>query len=111
MGRSFPLVKIMAREFAKAFYSSIAWQNCRNEYAKRAHYLCENCLRRGIYRPGDIVHHKIEITPKNINNPEVTLNFGNLCLLCRECHAEQHKTYSKGRRFIIGPNGEVIINV
>ena len=25
----------MAREFAKTFYSSKAWQTCRNEYAKR----------------------------------------------------------------------------
>lgn len=100
----------MAQEYAKGFYSSRIWQECRNRYAAMRGHLCENCLRRGIYRPGDIVHHKIEITPKNINNPEVTLNFGNLCLLCRECHAEQHKTYSKGRRFIIGPDGEVIIN-
>lgn len=85
----------MAREFAKKFYSSKAWQDCRNEYAARAHHLCENCLRRGIYRPGAIVHHKIEIDPVTIQHPEIALNFDNLELLCRECHSESH---AKGRK-------------
>lgn len=80
----------MAKQFARQFYSSKAWQECRNEYAKRAHHLCENCLRKGIYKPGKIVHHIIEIDPVNINNPEVALSFDNLELLCRECHAEVH---------------------
>lgn len=80
----------MAKEFAKAFYSSKAWQECRNEYAKRRRYLCEDCLRRGIYRPGKIVHHKIEIDPVTIEIPEIALNFDNLELLCRECHCRVH---------------------
>ena len=99
----------MAKAFAKQFYSSKAWQDCRNEYAKRARYLCEQCLRRGIYRPGVIVHHVEELTPENIYRPEVALNFENLELLCRECHAEEHTTRSKGRRYFFGENGEVII--
>ena len=79
--------EIMAREFAKQFYSSKQWQDCRNSYARNKRYLCENCLRRGIYKPGEIVHHVIEITPDNIYKPEVALNFDNLELLCRDCHA------------------------
>lgn len=81
----------MAKPFAKKFYSSAAWQACRNEYARDRHYLCENCLRRGIYKPGEIVHHKIELDPVNINNPEIALNFDNLELLCRDCHAAMHE--------------------
>lgn len=80
----------MAKPFARKFYSSKAWQDCRNEYAKRRHHLCENCLRQGIYKPGTIVHHKIELDPVNIEDPEVTLNFDNLELLCRECHTQAH---------------------
>lgn len=80
----------MAKAFAKKFYSSKAWQTCRNEYARDRHYLCENCLRKGIYKVGEIVHHKIEIDPVNINNPEIALNPDNLMLLCRECHAAIH---------------------
>lgn len=112
----------MAKPFARKFYSSKAWQDCRNEYAKRRHHLCEDCLRRGIYRPGTIVHHKIELDPINIEHPEITLNFDNLELLCRECHANRHDLHG-GRwskvnenkrakrdasmRYKIGENGEI----
>ena len=80
----------MAKEWARSFYSSKTWQDCRNEYAKRAHHLCENCLAKGIYKPGVIVHHVEELTPMNIHRPEVALNPENLELLCRDCHAQIH---------------------
>lgn len=106
----------MAREFAKTFYSSKAWQTCRNEYAKRVGLLCENCLRQGIYKPGVIVHHKIELDPVNIENPEITLNHDNLELLCRDCHAARHGLDRNGQRekkkgsqrFVIDNYGKVI---
>ena len=81
----------MAREFARKFYSSKRWQQCRNDYAAHAHHLCENCLRRGIYKPGVIVQHVEELTPLNIEDPEISTGFDNLELLCRDCHREQHK--------------------
>lgn len=100
----------MAREFAKKFYSSAMWQDCRNGYAAYKGYLCENCLAKGIYREGEIVHHKIELDPVNINKPEIALSWDNLCLLCRKCHAEQHRMNIKDLRYHIGDNGEVIID-
>ena len=39
---------------------------------------------------GDIVHHKIRITAENVHDPEITLNFENLELLCRRCHNDEH---------------------
>ena len=81
----------MAKQFARKFYSSKTWQDCRNAYAKRQHYLCENCLRKGIYKPGVIVHHKIELDPVTIEQPEIALSFDNLELLCRDCHAARHE--------------------
>lgn len=107
--RPFLLVNGMARDFAKQFYSSAAWQSCRNEYAKRARYLCEDCLKRGIYRPGIEVHHIEELTPENIHRPEITLSFDNLVLLCRDCHKARHSEREKGRRYYFGANGEVIL--
>jgi len=112
----------MAKPFARKFYSSKAWQSCRNEYAKRRHYLCEDCLRRGIYRPGTIVHHKIELDPINIENPEIALSFDNLELLCRDCHASKHdmqggrwaivnkkkrEARAASQRYTIGENGKI----
>jgi 5-methylcytosine-specific restriction endonuclease McrA len=100
---------IMAREFARAFYSSKTWQDCRDAYAKSVHYLCEDCLKRGIYKPGVIVHHVEELTPMNIENPEISLGFNNLRFVCRECHAREHDHRTKGRRYLIGENGEIIL--
>jgi len=94
------------KEFAKAFYKSQAWKQCRESYAKAQGYLCEKCLRRGVYKPGEIVHHKVWLTPDNIHDPSVTLCWDNLILLCRECHAEEHE--KRSRRYRIDKAGRVI---
>ena len=76
---------------------------------KRANYLCEVCLSKGIYKPARIVHHKIELTPDNINNPKITLDHANLQAVCRECHAEIHEQQIKiKKRYFIMPDGRVI---
>lgn len=78
-------VESMAREFAKPFYNSEAWQSVRAAYYASKYGLCEKCGR-----PGVIVHHKIKLTPYNINDPEIALNWNNLQLLCLECHNREH---------------------
>ena len=98
----------MARDFAKKFYSSKQWQDCRNGYMKRAGYLCEDCMKRGIYKPGVEVHHVEELTPMNIHRPEVALSWDNLACLCKECHHARHSE-KKNRRYVIGQNGEILI--
>lgn len=62
---------------------------------KQAHHLCENCLRRGIYKPAEIVHHIIEIDPVTIERPEIALNFDNLEAVCRDCHNDIHGSYGR----------------
>ena len=98
----------MARDFAKSFYSSRAWTDCRNAYAKSVGGLCERCLAHGIYRPGEIVHHKCYISPDNVNDPTVTLNWENLELLCREHHAEEHE--GRKQRYRLDALGRVVTN-
>ena len=99
----------MAKEFSRQFYSGKAWQSCRNEYIKRAHYLCEDCMKRGIYKPAKEVHHIEELTPENIHKPEVALSFDNLVALCKDCHKARHNEREKGRRYLFGDNGEIIL--
>ena len=79
------------REFAKAFYRSQAWKDCRAAYAKSVGGLCETCLKAGLYVPGKVVHHRTALTPDNIHDPSVTLNWANLKLVCQDCHAKEHK--------------------
>ena len=100
----------MARAFAKQFYSSKAWQSCRNEYIKRKHYLCEDCLKRGVYKPGEIVHHKIHMDVITIEKPELALSSDNFELLCRDCHAKRHpkkKKAKKSDRYTVDEAGRV----
>lgn len=82
----------MAKEYAKSFYNSKAWKRVRKAYFNSQYGLCEICLKNGEYTPGDIVHHIKYITPQNINDPEITLNFNNLQLLCQEHHNKIHST-------------------
>lgn len=75
----------MAREFARGFYKSAAWQRCRTAYIQSVFGLCERCGE-----PGAEVHHKEYLTPLNIHDPAVTLAWENLELLCQTCHSKEH---------------------
>lgn len=78
----------MAKEWAKAFYNSKAWQRCRKSYIVKVYGLCEWCGE-----PGYIVDHIEELTPNNINDPDITLNHDNLQYLCLDDHNK--KTFQK----------------
>ena len=96
------------REFAERFYKSKAWQKTRDLYAKSVHGLCEDCLAKGELVPGQIVHHLEELTPENINDPTVTLAFGNLRLVCRDHHKQYHRP-GRQRRYCVDESGRVIL--
>ena len=76
----------MAKPWAKAFYKSDPWLACRAGYiAERRRIdggICEVCRER----LGYIVHHKIHLTPQNIQDPTVALNWKNLSYECKDCH-------------------------
>lgn len=95
------------KDFAESFYKSKAWQRCRASFVKAKGGLCEKCLAEGIAEAGVIVHHKIELTPENINRPEITMNHENLQLLCRRHHAEAHG--ARVKRYKVDALGRVII--
>ena len=97
---------LLMQEYAKTFYKSKAWQACRASYLKQVRGLCEVCLKRGLYTPADTVHHKIHLSPKNINDPSITLSFDNLEAVCRDCHANLHKSE---KRYKVDEFGHVII--
>lgn len=93
------------RDFAKVLYNSKAWQRTRAAYTASVGGLCERCRAKGLIVPGEIVHHKIHITPENIHNEQITLSFDNLELLCREHHAEEHQRVKK--RFTVDDFGKI----
>lgn len=93
------------REFASAFYNSPGWKETRRAYRKSVGGLCELCLKEGRYTAGEIVHHKIPLDPTNINNPDITLSWDNLQLVCREHHAQIHDR--RKRRYKVDDMGRV----
>ena len=73
------------REFAREFYKSQSWLRCSRGFMQSKNYICERCGA-----PASICHHKKYLTPENINNPLIALNWNNLECLCQECHNIEH---------------------
>lgn len=93
------------KDYAKGFYLSPAWKKTREAYRKSKGNLCEPCLENGIIKPCEFVHHKIHISPENITNPEITLDWNNLQCVCRDCHAKLHGTQ---KRYQLDEEGRIV---
>lgn len=94
----------MAKDYAKGFYHSKAWKDTQAAYMASQHYICERC--GSVAR---IVHHKKYITPHNISNPYITLDWNNLEALCMDCHNAEHigsAVCAKGLKF--DKNGNIV---
>ena len=96
----------------ESFYTSWQWRKCRKAFANSKGNLCERCLKRGIIEPGSRdrpleVHHKIPLTPDNMKNPDITLGWSNLELLCKTCHDKERERREK--RWRVGKDGKVLL--
>lgn len=75
----------MAKEYAEPFYNSKEWKRTRQAFMQSKNYICERCEN-----PARIAHHKTYITPQNIMDLNITLNWDNLECLCQDCHTIEH---------------------
>ena len=80
----------MSSDAIAYFYTTRAWRKARRSYIAERGGLCERCLARGLIVPGEEVHHKIKLTPANMNDPAISLDWSNLELLCKDCHMKEH---------------------
>ena len=108
----------MARDFSRAFYHSKAWKAVQASYMRQPvqtkhgtcpPLMCERCFEL-THRlvPAEIVHHKIVLSPENIDDPDVTLNTDNLMRVCRDCHAQLHSSSDLVPRVAFDEQGRVI---
>ena len=105
-GRSFHLREgyAIARQFAQAFYHSPQWRAVRKQVLRRDQFTCRDCTGRATE-----VHHRIELTPMNINDPSIALNPDNLESLCWLCHDKRTKGCSDaGSGYAFDDDGQVI---
>ena len=99
----------VAKPWAVAFYKSKAWKTARKQALARTGGLCQWCLDKGLIVPAEEVHHTIELTQTNINNPDITLNQERLIPLCHRCH-DTTKYKANERRWRVDANGNVSTN-
>lgn len=93
----------MAKEFAKGFYRSKLWRDKRREILRRDLYTCGICGERA-----SEVHHEVELTPGNIDDPSVTLNNNLLRSLCGDCHkAITLNRIDCAEEFVFDENGQL----
>ena len=100
---------VYMQPWAEPFYKSKRWQATRLAYLKSKGGLCERCLKRGLYRPAQVVHHKQYITEETIDDPRITLDWNNLEALCKDCHQEEHTRFGQHGRYKILADGTVEI--
>ncbi len=80
------------RDIRRKAYADSRWcgkNGVRNAYFAQ-HPLCEECLKKGIVKAGENVHHKK--SPFNGEDVDwnLMLDYNNLETVCRECHADIH---------------------
>ena len=104
----------MSTEWATQFYSSTHWKKCREGFIAYKRGLCEECLKKGIVKAGTQVHHIKPLTVDNITDPNITLSWKNLELVCEECHTHIHEVMKKRtsgskrhRRYEVNKDGTV----
>lgn len=91
--------KEMAREYNrnnrtyKHLYNTARWKRLRIQFLKE-HPLCEECSRKGIAKPAEVVDH---IIPHR-GNKELFWDEDNLQALCKECH--DRKTAKEDGRWV-----------
>lgn len=70
-------------------YNTKAWQVLRLTALERDRWLCQECLRQGIYTSATDVDH---IVPRSLGGSD---DLENLQSLCRDCH--KRKTFEENR--------------
>jgi hypothetical protein len=96
-------------EKLEKFYHSAKWKRCREAFIAYKHGICDICGKRGY-----LVHHIIELDDSNVDDPNVSLSFSNLQLLCVKCHNVVHGDIDHGMKnkptvCLFDNNGNVVI--
>jgi 5-methylcytosine-specific restriction endonuclease McrA len=96
------------KDYARKFYESKSWRDCREGYLISCQYICERCGGIAV-----IVHHKKRITPGNIGDAFVALSHDNLEALCQDCHNKEHGRERRGNDSVLpyrfGADGEIVL--
>lgn len=81
------------------FYKSKEWEALRailiqQRTAEDGILYCAQCGKPILKRYDCIAHHKIELTPENVGDADISLNPDNIELIHFKCHNKQHERFS-----------------
>ena len=65
--------------------------------------MCERC--GGV---GEICHHRKHLTPDNVRDFAISLDFSNLECLCQTCHNREHFSTGAEREVIFDAEGNAV---
>lgn len=79
------------RRERQKIYNTDRWRKLRLNYLSQ-HPLCEECLKKGIIKSAQDIHHVISfmITDDMCERERLAFDSSNLQALCRDCHCEKH---------------------
>ncbi len=95
------------KAWAEKFYNSDAWRACREAYLQSVGGLCERSSTPDDPVVAEIVHHKIYLTPENINDPNITLSWDNLEALSQKEHNREHHAAERALRYTFDADGNL----
>ena len=87
----------------RKFYKSDKWKIARAIRIAAASGLCEQCGAIGTE-----VHHKVHLTPENVDDPNVSINQDNLILLCKDCHNKEHERFTDTKHYRFDSDGNMV---
>lgn len=87
----------------RKFYKSDRWKIARAIRIVAASGLCEKCGAIGTE-----VHHKVHLTPENVDDPNVSINQDNLILLCKDCHNKEHERFTDTKDYCFDSDGNMV---
>lgn len=80
------------------FYRQARWINLRKillqeRLNEEGMLICDHCGKPILHNYDAILHHKTELTPQNINDPNIAYNPENLAFVHAKCHNEIHNRF------------------
>lgn len=87
----------------QTFYASDAWRAFRLAVIAARGTRCEHCGERVAKAQELTLHHKIELTPENVNDVMIALNPDNVLVVHHGCHNQIHRRAAtrRGRQVYI----------
>ena len=85
------------------FYHTQVWVRCRTAFMTSRNWLCERCGA-----PASVAHHVIHLTPENVSDPSVALDWTNLQALCADCHAIVHSSAPTAEGLAFDSDGNLV---